>query len=584
MRWYNQQESGPWDAVAQITSAIMQRNQQRAQDKKDLQSTQSLFGLLQPSEVDTGTGMRSQVNFDPALQTVKGAGAPQRGLFDFGKIGQTPPIYSGQGLFSVGNPAGMVEQGNIDLSMRPTVRNADGSISTVRSMGANIDGKEVLLPTVSIDGRIMTDDEAVNNYRQTGQHLGIFSSPESSTKYADSLHNQQAVMYGNGPTLQQPTPFNGSTALQQPTQQIQSPTITQKTRTIKDVENDIRKNYATRMQDAIKSGNINPTMLRQYMPQIQQQMNSEIEQARGDYKKSQGDAALQDVMNAKGSADQKKALIKYAQTTGNMDMATLRGLLSSNTQKYDDGANIHFYRTDSVGNPVDVDQEGKPVPFYSIDKKVSPELLANQKFQAEQNDLNRAVTIRGQDMTAARTNSGGSGGSSRYVNTPLGAMTTDQLLDTYTKAKGGRIKQTDQYGNESYKEVPPNQEILNILGPIIQAASGGGSYQQQQSVDPRVAQARALGYSDAEIQAFLNGTPQSSPAPVAATAPTDYIPEYMPAYPDYSGTTQPSLPSLPSINLTTPTFGSNNETLLDYGRNATWLNDIRNYVGNKYGR
>lgn len=89
---------------------------------------------------------------------------------------------------------GMVEQGNIDLSNRPRVKNADGSVSTVRSMSVNIDGKEVLIPTVSEDGRIMENQEAVDQYRKTGRHLGKFGDPESATKYAQNLHNDQADM------------------------------------------------------------------------------------------------------------------------------------------------------------------------------------------------------------------------------------------------------------------------------------------------------------------------------------------------------------------------------------------------------
>ncbi|HBN5914111.1 TPA: hypothetical protein L3H17_003244 [Morganella morganii] len=92
-------------------------------------------------------------------------------------------------------PDGMTDQGNIDVHSRPVVKNQDGSISTVRSMSVNFDGKEVLIPTVSDDGRIMSDDEAINTYLKTGRHLGMFSTPEAATAYAESLHNQQADEY-----------------------------------------------------------------------------------------------------------------------------------------------------------------------------------------------------------------------------------------------------------------------------------------------------------------------------------------------------------------------------------------------------
>lgn len=92
-------------------------------------------------------------------------------------------------------PRGLLEKGNIDIHNRPVVKNSDGSISTVRSMSTNIDGREVLIPTVSDDGRIMSDDEAIYNFMRTGKHLGMFDNPDDATAYAESLHNQQADEY-----------------------------------------------------------------------------------------------------------------------------------------------------------------------------------------------------------------------------------------------------------------------------------------------------------------------------------------------------------------------------------------------------
>lgn len=96
-------------------------------------------------------------------------------------------------------PAGLLAPGNIDLSRRPIVRNPDGSISTVRSISANFDGREVLLPTVSDDGRIMSDQEAIDTYLRTGRNLGAFDTPEHATAYAQNLHSQQERQYAPQP-------------------------------------------------------------------------------------------------------------------------------------------------------------------------------------------------------------------------------------------------------------------------------------------------------------------------------------------------------------------------------------------------
>lgn len=99
----------------------------------------------------------------------------------------------------VGAPSlGQFGSGNIDLTNRPRVKNEDGSISTVRSMSANFDGQEVLLPTVSDDGRIMSDDEAIDQYLKTGKYLGKFNTVDEANAYADRLHGEQEQMYASG--------------------------------------------------------------------------------------------------------------------------------------------------------------------------------------------------------------------------------------------------------------------------------------------------------------------------------------------------------------------------------------------------
>jgi hypothetical protein len=89
---------------------------------------------------------------------------------------------------------GLLEPGNIDLTKRKVLKNADGSISTISSMSVNFDGKEVLIPTV-VDGKRLSEDEAIEHYKKTGEHLGMFDTPENAEAFAKSISEQQGQRY-----------------------------------------------------------------------------------------------------------------------------------------------------------------------------------------------------------------------------------------------------------------------------------------------------------------------------------------------------------------------------------------------------
>jgi len=107
-------------------------------------------------------------------------------------------------------PGGRVQPGTIDLYAQPEVRNPDDTTSTVRSFSVNLDGREVLLPTVTPDGRSLTEDEAIAEYQRTGRHLGIFDSPTSANVYAEQLHRDYAA--GKYQPHMRPMPSHHATA------------------------------------------------------------------------------------------------------------------------------------------------------------------------------------------------------------------------------------------------------------------------------------------------------------------------------------------------------------------------------------
>jgi hypothetical protein len=69
---------------------------------------------------------------------------------------------------------GLIEPGNIKGKAR-------------KPLAVNVDEEEVLIPTVTEDGKTLTAKEAVELYQKTGMHHGKFKSQDHSNKYASRL-------------------------------------------------------------------------------------------------------------------------------------------------------------------------------------------------------------------------------------------------------------------------------------------------------------------------------------------------------------------------------------------------------------
>jgi hypothetical protein len=101
------------------------------------------------------------------------------------------------------SPAGLLAPGNIDLTKRPIAHNADGSYSTVRSISVDQDGRSYLIPTV-VGGQVVSNDDAIRHFQQTGENLGQFKTWQDADAYAKQLHDQQAAAYDQRARAGQP--------------------------------------------------------------------------------------------------------------------------------------------------------------------------------------------------------------------------------------------------------------------------------------------------------------------------------------------------------------------------------------------
>jgi hypothetical protein len=101
-------------------------------------------------------------------------------------------------------PMGQLAPGNLDLNARRVFNAPDGSYRTENSMSIGTDAGEVLIPTV-VNGRQLSEEQAIEHYMRTGESLGTFSSPDAANRYAQTLHERQATRYAP-PTNTLPPP------------------------------------------------------------------------------------------------------------------------------------------------------------------------------------------------------------------------------------------------------------------------------------------------------------------------------------------------------------------------------------------
>jgi hypothetical protein len=102
---------------------------------------------------------------------------------------------------NAGPPVTLVSAGNIDLSKRKPVKLQDGMFATIRSISIPVsdsrpNGNQVVIPTISPTGKVLSDQEAIVEYVKTGRHLGIAKNIPDAIKFAKWLHLQEAKRIG----------------------------------------------------------------------------------------------------------------------------------------------------------------------------------------------------------------------------------------------------------------------------------------------------------------------------------------------------------------------------------------------------
>ncbi len=82
--------------------------------------------------------------------------------------------------------------GNIDLPNLPIVRHPNGSIESSPYFLLGIGGgRQAIIPTFNENGKILSNGDAIDQYKATGKHFGIFESEESASAYAQKLFDRQ---------------------------------------------------------------------------------------------------------------------------------------------------------------------------------------------------------------------------------------------------------------------------------------------------------------------------------------------------------------------------------------------------------
>ncbi len=95
--------------------------------------------------------------------------------------------------------AGLLEPGSHELENnpwegRPDLQRPDNNTSTI-TIGLDGD-KTAIIPTV-VDGIQLSNEEAIQRFKQTQQHFGVFDSQAAADKYDEQMHKEHGFVEPN---------------------------------------------------------------------------------------------------------------------------------------------------------------------------------------------------------------------------------------------------------------------------------------------------------------------------------------------------------------------------------------------------
>lgn len=185
------------DALLGTMSALDARKRAQREEKQWAEEDAMKEALKNATKEGQPVGVRGEPvgRFADEAQADEAIKGPTRAAIRSAPAAMAPSVTSQMSTEDI-NKAVMAPTarvpGNIDTSNRPHVTNPDGSVSTVRTVGFGLPGgRAVNVPTVSEDGRIMSNAEALQQYKDTGRNLGIYGSDADAAQAAQALHLEQ---------------------------------------------------------------------------------------------------------------------------------------------------------------------------------------------------------------------------------------------------------------------------------------------------------------------------------------------------------------------------------------------------------